>query len=534
MANQEAVPYLPQADSFDVKAALNNIKSSVLGHLWVVVFIFLATVTTVLTYIVIWPPTFQANVVIAAENENDLTRNAFYQQWNIFRREAIGDEAILMTSDPILKRVVYEMDLKYEDVYHPFSSYLIHLWGESWVGSNYRKVKYWFFPKPPLPEGLTEEMIEKFKVLKDFRESVSLQPIGENNVALLLVRGPSPRVSDMANKVIDVYLEERRNRYVEEARLASESLQVETDKAYSRLAKVEAELLEFYAQNSLYLTFEKDRLEMSQWLTLQSDVRDLQAYESQLLDHIETLSKQLAEEGQLIQPGQVFQNDLLDLRTTLTQLQINYRLAKQKFQTGSPEILDFEQQISTLQDILREKGAQLEGQESKTLNESYETLRSRIGVLKADLAGTRASMNSKLEAVERLKPIMEELPMKMQKTHQLQREQLVLESQYKGLNDKLVQAQISMTTALSAPSAIRIVDRATPPDKKSWPNTKLMLLVAGIFGIVVGVISALGLDVVFVRVNRYRFINTDGGNQIFAVLASDEDFIDQVYQISSR
>lgn len=530
MFEKEAIPHVPEADSFDVKASLNNIKSSVIGHLWVVLVVFVLTVSAVTMYIVTWPPVFEASVVISADSEEDLTRNAFYQQWNIFRREATGDEAILMTSDPILRIVIEEMDLKYEDVYHPFMSHVVYLWGESWLGKNYRALKYKIFPPPPLPPGITEDMLEKFKVLKDFRESVILQPIGENNIALLIVRGPSPRVADIANKLIEVYLDERRKRYVNEAKTASIALQNETEKAYAKLVAVEQELQQFYADNSLYLTFEKDRVEMTQWLDLQAEIRDLQAHEAQLLRTLTALKKQLEEEGQTLIKGQIYQDDLLELRDKLTQLQISLRIARQTFQENSPEVLEYKRQIEAIEEILQEKGTQLQGQTNKTRNEFYETIRLKIGQIESDLAGVRAGMETKQATVKRLQPIMQELPSKMQKAYQLQREQMVLEGQYKALNEKLVQATVSMTTAQSAPSAIRIVDQAYAPDKPAWPNTKLMLLVAMFFGVVLGVICALGLDLIFVRVNRYKLYNHKQ-YQLFAVLENDEAFVDNVYQL---
>ena len=327
-----------------------------------------------------------------------------------------------------------------------------------------------------------------------------------------------------------MYLDERRKRYVNEAKTASIALQNETEKAYAKLVTVEQELQQFYADNSLYLTFEKDRVEMTQWLDLQAEIRDLQAHEAQLLRTLTALKKQLEEEGQTLIKGQIYQDDLLELRDKLTQLQISLRIARQTFQENSPEVLEYKRQIEAIEEILQEKGTQLQGQTNKTRNEFYETIRLKIGQIESDLAGVRAGMETKQATVKRLQPIMQELPSKMQKAYQLQREQMVLEGQYKALNEKLVQATVSMTTAQSAPSAIRIVDQAYAPDKPAWPNTKLMLLVAMFFGVVLGVICALGLDLIFVRVNRYKLYNHKQ-YQLFAVLENDEAFVDNVYQL---
>lgn len=70
--------------------------------------------------------------------------------------------------------VIEEMDLKYEDVYYFFMFYVVYLWGEFWLGKNYWVLKYKIFLFFFLFFGIIEDMFEKFKVFKDFCESVIL------------------------------------------------------------------------------------------------------------------------------------------------------------------------------------------------------------------------------------------------------------------------------------------------------------------------------------------------------------------------
>ena len=155
--------------------------------------------------------------MVAAGSDQDLQRDAFYQQWNIFRKDNVQDEALFITTKSILKKVILEMDLSYDEIYHPFLSYAVHLWGESWIGKNYRKIKYSIFPKKKGPYSPTEEEIKFGKILSDFKKGVEIKTVGESNIGLLIVKGSTPRVAEIANKIIDIYLESRIERFLDEA-----------------------------------------------------------------------------------------------------------------------------------------------------------------------------------------------------------------------------------------------------------------------------------------------------------------------------
>jgi capsular polysaccharide biosynthesis protein len=86
-----------------------------------------------------------------------------------------------------------------------------------------------------------------------------------------------------------------------------------------------------------------------------------------------------------------------------------------------------------------------------------------------------------------------------------------------------------MATARSAPSAMRVVEYASAPEQPVWPKTKLLLLGAVAFGLIAGVIGALLLELVFVRVNRYRLLEKDDEYRVFAIVDQDEKFLDQLY-----
>ena len=218
MTSPEAIAHHPQADSFQFGGALAAIGQAVKAYGWVVLATILLTTLLVGAYVWIWPPTYEAQVMVAVDSDKDIQRTAFYQGWNIFRKEGLNDEATLMTSPPVLKEVIGRLHLRYEDVYHPFTRYAIHLWGQSWVGRKYRELKKWLLGSGQTPYSLSPEEIERYEVLSDLEESVNIRQVGEASIGLLAVKGSNLRVADLANMIVQVYLEQRRERFVAEAR----------------------------------------------------------------------------------------------------------------------------------------------------------------------------------------------------------------------------------------------------------------------------------------------------------------------------
>ena len=167
----------------------------------------------------------------------------------------------MMTSGVVIGQVVDKLGLRYEDVYHTTLNHIGYLWGESLIGKTYRKVKAWLFPKKTI-YTLTPEEFERAKTIVSFKNGVFLRVVPETNVGALVVRGPSPRVADIANTMIDLYMEDRKIRMLEEADTAYNALKAEADKALNELREFEKTLEAHYQENNMLLAFEKDKVEV--------------------------------------------------------------------------------------------------------------------------------------------------------------------------------------------------------------------------------------------------------------------------------
>lgn len=527
MRPPEAIPHVPEADSFEFRSSLETILQAVRVRIWVVLATTVLTTGLVIAYIWIWPSTFQAEVMLAADSDKDFERASFYQGWNVFRREALGDEAALLTSRPVLVEVVKRLDLRYADVYHPFMSYLTHLWGESWLGKTYRKVKYWIFPRTPGPYEPTPEEIERFKVIKDFGDGVRVVQVKDASVGHLIVLASSQRVAEIANTLADVYLEMRRERHVGEAQKAYASLLEETTKAERELKELDQEIRQFRSDNGLLLVFEKDRLQLGQLQTYRAAIAELEAAIAEHESALAVVNRQLASEGEFISSDRVFRDAALQDR--LTKLEAQLAQTRQLFQPGSPEVRELEEQIRIATAGIGGARDAVPVRNSLRVGDSYEVLRARARSLESQLSGARASLAAKRAELARVQGLAQQLPEKMKVNQEFERRQLALEAKYKALNDKLSMAAVSVATARSAPAAMRVVTYASPPEKPSWPNTKYFIAAAVGAGLVLGVMAALFLELVFVRVNRYRLWERDEDYRVFAIVEQDPKFLETLY-----
>jgi uncharacterized protein involved in exopolysaccharide biosynthesis len=127
-----------------------------------------------------------------------------------------------------------------------------------------------------------------------------------------------------------------------------------------------------------------------------------------------------------------------------------------------------------------------------------------------------------------MRALLDQIPAKMQVNREFERRQSVLEAKYTSISEKLTIAAVSMATARSAPAAMRVVERAGVPSQPVWPMTRLMLLAAVIFGLLLGALGALLLDLIFARATRLR-LDGAADYRVFAVVDRDGGFLDTAY-----
>jgi hypothetical protein len=110
----------------------------------------------------------------------------------------------------------------------------------------------------------------------------------------------------------------------------------------------------------------------------------------------------------------------------------------------------------------------------------------------------------------------------------------VTEGKLHSLYEKLAMATVSLAAARSAPPALRIVERAIAPEQPVWPKGKVIIPAAVFFGLLLGTLAALLLELAFVRVTRHRLQDNDALYRVFAIVGRDESFVKSLYSGTRR
>ncbi|KQN04200.1 hypothetical protein ASE85_20930 [Sphingobium sp. Leaf26] len=529
----EAVPYRPEADSFDLRRAGQVTAVAIAIHRRMILTIMALTVALVGLYILVWPPVFSASVTVSAVSDDDRQRESFYDDWAVFRRNALKDEMILATSGPVLKQVIADQRLGYGDVYHPPLRYLTWLWTQSWPGRAWRGTKEALFPRAPSPYVPSAQAVERARTLDDFRTGVAMVQIPDSHIALLTVRGPSPRVADIADAVAATYIAQRRARFADEARQAQAALQGEADRARADLRLLEARMERYYTRNDMLLMFEKDKVEIGQFLSQQAELDAKRTAIAAAQSELATVTAQLSREPRNILASRLVQDN--PVAAQLKQEQAKLIAARDallvRYRPDSPDVRDMDDQIAAI-------GRQLAGQPQRGVQQSniarnggYDALRARQAALQAQLAGDRAGLATLSAEVGARRATIDLIPQKMKDSHDLSRAHDILEKTYLALQDKLMTAAVTAATAQSAPSAIQIVEGAALPDKPDAPQTKLLLIAAIIIGLGAGVVVAVLIDIIQDRANRYRLSQPDAPFPLLAIVGQDRAYVRRLFDL---
>jgi uncharacterized protein involved in exopolysaccharide biosynthesis len=527
----EAIPHYREADTFDFKSSWAGLVSAYRSHrrlVWLTTFL---TVGLVLLYVATFPKVYRAEVLLAASSPKDDQRDEFYSMWAVFRRDDLADEVQLFTSKPVLSEVAQRLKLTYDDVYHPPLSHLGYLWQESWPGRGWRATKEFFFPTVAGPYSPTPEQIDLARTVDAFKAGVGVEPIPETNIGRLVVRGPSPRVAEVANEIVQIYFKQRQERQSAEAQDAYKALAAVTEQARKDLLASEQLMQRYYTNNDMLLMFEKDKVDIAQMLTARATIQDLRSNLAANINELATVNRQLAGESRDVLSARTIQANPIsqNLKERLAQVELARKMALLHYRPDSPEVRELERQAEVLKQQLQAAPQATEASSSVTRNPGYESLRTRKAQLEAGIAGQRAAIVSRSRDAAALRAIVDNIPEKMKVSHDLGREHQALEKKYTVLQDKLMIAAVSAATVSSVPNPIRIVEPATPPMKPSWPMTKLLLVAATIIGFAAGLGLALLLNMLQGWVSRPRLARMPGLPGIYGEVTQDRDFAKKLY-----
>jgi uncharacterized protein involved in exopolysaccharide biosynthesis len=391
----------------------------------------------------------------------------------------------------VLREVIRREKLGYDDVYHPFMSQLSYFWEKSWFGRGYKAVKAWLVGDDEA-DLLDPADAELGKTLRDMHDGIQITPVGETNVGLLRLKGPTRRVSDVANTLLKVYLEQRGDRHTLEARQAFDSLTVEAEKARDDLNAISGRRVAFLEKHGLTFDLQKETQEVKALSDLESNMIIARMKIANLEGTLHELDRMLVGEHPMTRLSSVVELNNLRETAKLKRLEAQSQLVitLSRYRDDSPEAQELKDMIKRLDALIAENDERVERGSTEGLNAVHQQLMTNRNSTLAELTGTRASLQSMTESAQHLQQSLAKVPTLQSDLRVLDRIYGVAAEKYQALLSKRAQVEVSMATAKAATPSLRVVDYATPPASKSWPRAKVLYPAALAVGLVLGLLAA--------------------------------------------
>lgn len=243
---------------------------------------------------------------------------------------------------------------------------------------------------------------------------------------------------------------------------------------------------------------------MENWAELEKQIQALEFKLNNLEAGYRVISQQLeSEPATLLSSDVASRNPIHDgIRDSVLQLQKELNAARLVYRADSPELTDMEQQIASLKAQLPSEPTMVESVSDRGRSMHYEQLRARKQEIEVEMASARGELIKMQQSQGENEVRVAKIPALEHEYFKLQRNQEMAVSKLQLLTERMMQADVSRITAKSAPATLRVVEYASPPEKPTWPKTKLLYAIAIILGTVGGIGLAILVEMLNSRATR--------------------------------
>lgn len=510
-----------ETDSFNIQRSFNIAKEAVSRRWWIVLATCMITIGLVIAYMRMFQPVYEGSALVLVEQEKDTLRDQFYSQWSIFRKgEEVATEAELIKISPVVEEVVKHLNLKYEDVYHPLLRQIADIWSQSRIGRTYKRIKCLFFPPKKSPWDPSPEEIELAKTVNCFQSGIIVKPVGNSMIGEIIVRGPTKRVAEMANILVDVYLEQRRERHWDEAMAAYRSLTPQVERALANLREVERNLQEFADRYGVHFELDKERADVKVLSSQEAEWLKIKASIVQFKARLTEVNRQLAEQSQMKTGAlQVEANELkIKVKDKLMNNRITLLEMRNRFVQDAPEVQEIEQNIRNLEELLQTTEDMVLTTKQEVIDPVWQNLNQEHSSILVTLRELQKAETEQRRIIDHYTSELVDLPEKQRQLISLTRALALADEEYRILLGKQRQAFISGLTETKGTASLKVVERAFPPEKPKRPKSKLYLAVALFLGLLLGGMAAFIADLVDEKIYNPVVMESIMEAPIYAVL----------------
>lgn len=484
-------PYLRDPDTFDVRGTVERIIVATRNNKYLVLGVCLAVLVLTVIYVYVWPPIFKVEASLVAERDTDAARDAFYVNWNIFRKDDSRTEIELITSASVLKEVVQEQHLTFDDVYHPMMSQLLYFWEKSWIGKHYKAVKASILGAEK--QDIPPDQVLLGKTIADLAAGITVIPVGDSTMGKLSLKGPNKKVTTTANAIIDTYLKQRAQTHLDEAERSYGILRTETDIAHQELEDIGQKRVAYAEKNGLTFDFQREVALVKQRADMEGTMEAERARMKSIEASLQEIEAELAKEPITTTISKTMETNSVREAAKMKRLEMESVLiaTREKYREDSPEVQQLASELARLDAVIARTDESVQRASTEGLNSVRQELLTNKNTLTVQLAGARSELAA-LEANDAtVAHSLQNVPDKQNTLHDFDRDYNVAQEKYQVLMQKAEEAHVSIATTKAAMPSVRVVDYAPPVGKESWPKTKLLYPAAVAFGLILGVFAAL-------------------------------------------
>ena len=305
--------------------------------------------------------------------------------------------------------------------------------------------------------------------------AVKAEPVNNTSVVRITATWKTPDLSaGIANGFADSFIERERNLVAGQAIAAIGFLSQEMPDAARRQRTAESALTSFERSHAIADVGQQASATISSLTSLDVKAAQLRLDQRQAAAQLQSDTQQLAGTGatspssQSMAPNPVVES----LKTQLAQVQTQLGEARRTYTERHPAVITLEQQQAEIQREIARQPATVVSAASTSINPVYEQLNTQAAGYRTQIASDRAGLTELAAQRKALLTQMRALPDETVQFAALQRNAKEAEAVYSALQQRLSDAMIAKSTAISD---VTITQRASPADALAKPSRTLLL-----------------------------------------------------------
>ncbi|MDJ0796704.1 MAG: polysaccharide biosynthesis tyrosine autokinase [Calothrix sp. MO_167.B12] len=309
------------------------------------------------------------------------------------------------------------------------------------------------------------------------------------------------QAAKIVNKLIEIYIQQNMQANRGEAASARKFILAQLPKTEAFVRQAELNLRKFKEENQIISLQEEEIAGVKAIASLEDQISQSQAQLASVTAKLQKLQNQASiDSQQTVASASLSQKPgIQQLLTQIQSARTELKIALIRFQDAHPTVVNLKEKVATLNSLLREQTKQVIGN-----NQLITAKNSQIGELRQLLLSEFARTETEHIALEKkisklsqnlvaYKQRAKQLPKLEETQRQLERKLQASQVTYESLLKKLQEVQLAENQNIGN---VRVISPAFIPKKPAASRKKLIVGSGVIFGIMLGIIAALALDLI--------------------------------------